>query len=102
MSADTIEAKAGWSAYEGWVFTGRFTTTVKGGRVVWSAEQGFIGEPDGRWLPAAPSAVPAAGSAGAESSAGLAEVVALAQPAGARVEASGRSAGSARSVEVVR
>ncbi|WP_030192346.1 dihydroorotase family protein [Streptomyces sp. NRRL S-87] len=56
LAADTIEAKCGWSAYEGWVFTGRVTTTVKAGRPVWDAGSGFAGTPAGRLLPPAPAA----------------------------------------------
>jgi dihydroorotase len=54
LGRSAIEAKAGWSAYEGWVFTGRFTTAVRGGRIVWDLAAGFHGGPDGRLLTAAP------------------------------------------------
>ncbi|MER5749047.1 dihydroorotase family protein [Streptomyces sp. NPDC002088] len=54
LSSDTIQSKCGWSAYEGWVFTGRITTTVKDGRPVWDTRSGFTGTPSGRWLVAAP------------------------------------------------
>jgi dihydroorotase len=54
LDRSAIEAKAGWSAYEGWVFTGRFTTAVRGGRIVWDLAAGFHGGPDGRLLTAAP------------------------------------------------
>lgn len=50
LNADIIQAKCGWSAYEGWVFTGRITTTVKNGRPVWDARTGFTGTPSGRRL----------------------------------------------------
>ncbi|MEU2337855.1 dihydroorotase family protein [Streptomyces sp. NPDC013172] len=50
FSARDVHALCGWSAYEGWTFTGRFTTTVKAGRVCWDARTGFTGRPEGRWL----------------------------------------------------
>ncbi|MFJ9539277.1 dihydroorotase family protein [Streptomyces sp. NPDC101225] len=50
FSAHDVEALCGWSAYEGWTFTGRFTTTVKGGHVSWDIRTGFSGRPEGRWL----------------------------------------------------
>ncbi|MCX4231429.1 MULTISPECIES: dihydroorotase [Streptomyces] len=50
FSAHDVQALCGWSAYEGWTFTGRFTTTVKGGQVVWDLRDGFSGRPEGRWL----------------------------------------------------
>ncbi|MFD9123908.1 dihydroorotase family protein [Kitasatospora sp. NPDC059571] len=50
MSGQHVQSKCGWSAYEGWMFTGRVRTTVKGGRVVWDAETGFVGTPAGRLL----------------------------------------------------
>jgi dihydroorotase len=55
MSGRHVEAKAGWSAYEGWAFTGRVDATVKGGRVLYRSESGFdlAGVPSGRWLPSA-------------------------------------------------
>ncbi|MGW8491496.1 dihydroorotase [Streptomyces sp. NPDC055886] len=64
LSASHVESLCGWSAYEGWMFTGRFTTVVRGGDVVWDLERGTLGEPLGRWLggpvPSAP-ALPTAG-----------------------------------------
>ncbi|MEV8021309.1 dihydroorotase family protein [Streptomyces sp. NPDC086554] len=59
LSSATIESKCGWSAYEGWVFTGRVTTTVKNGHLVWDVNTGFKGMPSGRLLPSAvrPSSV---------------------------------------------
>ncbi|MER6688411.1 dihydroorotase [Streptomyces minutiscleroticus] len=48
FSARDVQSLCGWSAYEGWTFTGRFTTTVKGGRVAWDLREGFTGRPAGR------------------------------------------------------
>lgn len=53
LSARHVESLCGWSAYEGWLFTGRFTTVLTSGRVAWDLTEGFTGEPDGRWLPSA-------------------------------------------------
>lgn len=50
FSARDVRSLCGWSAYEGWTFTGRFTTTLKDGRVVWDLREGFTGRPSGRWL----------------------------------------------------
>ncbi|WP_371480638.1 dihydroorotase family protein [Kitasatospora sp. NBC_00315] len=61
MSGSDVRSKCGWSAYEGWTFTGRVETTVKAGKVVWDLGTGFAGEPSGRWL----SPAPLAGQAGA-------------------------------------
>jgi dihydroorotase len=43
-----IQSKVGWSAYEGWTFTGRVLTTVRRGQVVF--DRGHFGAPDGQWL----------------------------------------------------
>ncbi|MFH9619056.1 dihydroorotase family protein [Streptomyces pratensis] len=51
LSARHVQSLCGWSAYEGWMFTGRFTTVVTGGRVAWDLTRGTVGEPRGRWLP---------------------------------------------------
>ncbi|MFI2781286.1 dihydroorotase family protein [Streptomyces sp. ALB3] len=62
MSARHVHSLCGWSAYEGWMFTGRFTTVVTGGRVAWDLARGTVGEPRGRWLPGplrAPTELPA-------------------------------------------
>jgi dihydroorotase len=60
FSASDVLSKCGWSAYEGWTMSGRVVRTIRAGRVVWDAESGTFGDPDGRWLaPAAP--VPAGG-----------------------------------------
>jgi dihydroorotase len=53
FSANHVESLCGWSAYEGWTFTGRFTTVLTSGRVAWDLNEGVSGEPTGRWLPAA-------------------------------------------------
>ncbi|ARP72862.1 dihydroorotase [Streptomyces pluripotens] len=50
LSASDIASKCGWSAYEGWTFTGRVQVTVKSGLVVYDREQGTFGAPGGRWL----------------------------------------------------
>ncbi|MBA2810472.1 dihydroorotase family protein [Streptomyces sp. KM273126] len=50
FSARDVISLCGWSAYEGWTFTGRFTTTVKAGRVSWDVRTGFAGRPQGHWL----------------------------------------------------
>lgn len=52
LDRTSIESRVGWSAYEGWMFTGRFTTAVRGGRTVWDLATGLHGEPDGRLVPA--------------------------------------------------
>ncbi|MFF9689641.1 dihydroorotase family protein [Streptomyces sp. NPDC014623] len=59
LSARHVQSLCGWSAYEGWMFTGRFTTVVAGGRLAWDLTRGTVGEPRGRWLPG--PAGPAAG-----------------------------------------
>jgi len=57
MQSRHVEAKCGWSAYEGWTMTGQVRTTVRRGRVVYRAGDGTsapqFGTPDGRWLEAA-------------------------------------------------
>ncbi|MPY30140.1 dihydroorotase family protein [Streptomyces adustus] len=50
LSAADVRSKCGWSAYEGWTMAARVTRTLRAGRVVWDAEDGTFGEPDGRWL----------------------------------------------------
>jgi dihydroorotase len=50
LSAADVEAKCGWSAYEGWTFTGQVQVTVKSGRIAYDRESGAFGEPVGRWL----------------------------------------------------
>ena len=59
LSAAHVESLCGWSAYEGWMFTGRFTTVVAGGRVAWDLERGTLGQPRGRWLTGRAPSTPA-------------------------------------------
>ena len=56
LSARHVESLCGWSAYEGWLFTGRFTTVLTAGRVAWDVAEGYTGRPEGKWLPSAFSA----------------------------------------------
>lgn len=56
LSAEHVQSRCGWSAYEGWLFTGRFTTVIVAGRVAWDKDAGYTGQPAGRWLPALPGA----------------------------------------------
>lgn len=53
FSAHDVESKCGWSAYEGWTFTGRVERTLRAGRTVWDASSGAFGSYDGRLLTAA-------------------------------------------------
>ncbi|MEU5373156.1 dihydroorotase family protein [Streptomyces sp. NPDC005951] len=53
LSARDVESKCGWSAYEGWTFTGRVERTLRAGRTVWDAASGSFGTYDGRLLTAA-------------------------------------------------
>ncbi|WP_425247614.1 dihydroorotase [Streptomyces sp. NEAU-NA10] len=55
LSAHDVESKCGWSAYEGWTFTGRVERTLRAGRTVWDAATGSFGSYDGRLLDAAPA-----------------------------------------------
>ncbi|MCF6524772.1 dihydroorotase family protein [Streptomyces sp. JJ36] len=55
LSAAHVESRCGWSAYEGWLFTGRFTTVLTSGRPAWEAGRGVVGEPRGRRLSAGPA-----------------------------------------------
>ncbi|MFC8370547.1 dihydroorotase family protein [Streptomyces sp. CB02400] len=66
LSAGDVESKCGWSAYEGWTFTGRIERTLRAGRTVWDASTGSYGAHDGRLLGAAPAPTPSAGTAGTE------------------------------------
>lgn len=58
FDAAAVQARCGWSAYEGWRMTGRPQTTIRRGQVIWDAATGAFGAPDGTFLPAEP-AVPA-------------------------------------------
>ncbi|MEV4943473.1 dihydroorotase [Streptomyces zaomyceticus] len=53
LSAHDVESKCGWSAYEGWTFTGRVERTLRAGRTVWDTGSGTFGAYDGRLLTAA-------------------------------------------------
>lgn len=70
LSASDVESKCGWSAYEGWTFTGRVERTLRAGRTVWDAATGSFGDHDGRLLGAAPARpaapAPSARTAGSE------------------------------------
>ncbi|MCZ7431603.1 dihydroorotase [Streptomyces sp. WMMC1477] len=57
MSAEHTEAKVGWSAYEGWTFTGRTELTVRRGEVIFDGreEKPRFGTPTGVWLDAEPA-----------------------------------------------
>lgn len=53
MSANHTRTKNGWSAYEGWTFTGRPDVTVRRGQLIWDGREGArFGSPDGIWLSA--------------------------------------------------
>ncbi|GAA0456612.1 dihydroorotase family protein [Streptomyces sp. NPDC046215] len=60
MSAGHVQAKCGWSAYEGWTFTGRPDVTVRRGEVIWDGrgESPVFGSPTGIWLDAESSVLP--------------------------------------------
>ncbi|MEV6022812.1 dihydroorotase family protein [Streptomyces sp. NPDC052036] len=53
MSAADVRSKCGWSAYEGWTFTGRVVTTLRAGRIAWDVRTGVHTPADGRRLPTA-------------------------------------------------
>ncbi|MEU5373647.1 amidohydrolase family protein [Streptomyces sp. NPDC005951] len=50
LTARSIRAKCGWSAYEGWTMTGRMKRTMRRGHVVWDADSVAFGSYDGRWI----------------------------------------------------
>ncbi|MEU6117503.1 dihydroorotase family protein [Streptomyces sp. NPDC047117] len=54
LSGEHIRSKCGWSAYEGWTFTGRPDVTVRRGEVIYDGRgaQPWFGSPDGIWLTA--------------------------------------------------
>jgi dihydroorotase len=58
LDMESIEAKCGWSAYEGWMFTGRPVLTMRRGEVIYDGETGAYGTPSGEWLEARPSTGP--------------------------------------------
>ncbi|MEV4504763.1 dihydroorotase [Streptomyces klenkii] len=57
MSAGHVQSKCGWSAYEGWTFTGRPAVTVRRGEVIFDnrGDGPVFGAPTGEWLDAAPT-----------------------------------------------
>ena len=55
FSAQHVASRCGWSAYEGWLFTGRFTTVLASGHVVWDVVSGATGRHTGRGLASAAS-----------------------------------------------
>jgi dihydroorotase len=57
LDAGAVQAKCGWSAYEGWMFAGRTELTVRRGEVIYDADAGTWGSPSGRWLDAQPLAL---------------------------------------------
>lgn len=70
LSDDDIHAKCGWSAYQGWTFTGAVDTTIRRGRVVFEHDAGgaaVFGASEGQWLSPAGAVArpePVAGGAG--------------------------------------
>ncbi|SDW60186.1 dihydroorotase [Amycolatopsis xylanica] len=48
-SLTDVQAKCGWSAYAGWLFTGRVERTVRRGETVYAGD-GTFGSPRGEWL----------------------------------------------------
>lgn len=58
LSPDDVHAKCGWSAYEGWTFTGGVQLTLRRGEVVYDRTDGVarFGGPAGRWLAPSPVA----------------------------------------------
>ncbi|MET9845361.1 dihydroorotase family protein [Streptomyces ossamyceticus] len=71
MAAKHTYAKVGWSAYEGWTFTGRPDVTVRRGETIWDGrdpEQPRFGTASGIWLDAEP-AIPGGFTAQRETSA---------------------------------
>jgi dihydroorotase len=53
FDATAVEARCGWSAYEGRRMIGRPRTTIRRGQVIWDAATGTFGPPDGAFVPAA-------------------------------------------------
>ncbi|WP_370949897.1 dihydroorotase family protein [Amycolatopsis sp. cg5] len=48
-SLTDVQAKCGWTAYAGWLFTGRVERTVRRGETVYAGD-GVFGSPSGEWL----------------------------------------------------
>jgi dihydroorotase len=59
FSPTDVHAKCGWSAYAGWMFTGRVHSTLRRGEVVYDYATGEFGDPTGAWLTADVSPAPA-------------------------------------------
>jgi dihydroorotase len=58
FDAAGVQARCGWSAYEGWRMIGRPLTTIRRGQVIWDAATGTFGRPDGVFLAAEPAVLP--------------------------------------------
>jgi dihydroorotase len=52
MTANDVQSKCGWSAYEGWSFVGRVLATIRRGEVVFDLDKGVRASTGGRWLDA--------------------------------------------------
>ncbi|MFF7359459.1 dihydroorotase [Streptomyces sp. NPDC008125] len=50
MTADQVQSKCGWSAYEGSTFTGRPDVTIRRGEIIWDRAAEAFGDPSGVWL----------------------------------------------------
>ncbi|NHD16065.1 MULTISPECIES: dihydroorotase [Actinopolyspora] len=53
LDEEGVRSRCGWSAYQGWTFTGRVERTIRAGRTVFSRDRAgaaWFGEPDGVWL----------------------------------------------------
>jgi dihydroorotase len=50
LSAAHVQAKCGWSAYEGWTMSGRVRRTYRRGALIWDATTAAFGTSDGIWL----------------------------------------------------
>jgi dihydroorotase len=59
FDAAIVQARCGWSAYEGWQMVGRPITTIRRGEVIWTAATGAFGSPDGVFLRVEPAVAPA-------------------------------------------
>ncbi|MEV0195743.1 dihydroorotase family protein [Nonomuraea sp. NPDC050691] len=63
LDRTAVATKVGWSAYEGWTFTGRVRTTIRRGEI--SYDRGVFGTPSGQWLEGAPHEFPGRGNGAA-------------------------------------
>jgi dihydroorotase len=59
FEASDVQARCGWSAYDGRRMIGRALTTIRRGQVIWDFGTGTFGSRDGAYLPAEPAVVPA-------------------------------------------